>query len=216
MRRRTLLAHTSSGLICSVAQQMKPAPSEQFRCSTQTRLAAARRTQQLQQPWSSLSSFMVQSAEQHCGGPLTSEIPLLNESLARRPQGLRIFGCQLEQYPSHSGPWGPSPSQEAAHSALSTVPKCPSLSPWKNGDGSSRSCGAGHQVWDRASFYRTLCSLGCWMEDKVPDNAEVYTPEQARAHMLSIGGEANNVDIDAVIHRMPPVASSWNLDNPAE
>ena len=60
---------------------------------------------------------------------------------------------------------------------------------------------------DWGSFYRALRSL--------PDNAQAYTPEQARAHMLSIGGEANNVDIDAVIHRMPPVAN-WNLDNPKE
>ena len=92
-------------------------------------------------------------------------------------------------------------------SSLSTVPeeKCA---------GSSRSYGAGRHVrgyW--GPFHRTLCSLGCWMEDTVPDNAQEYTPEQARTHMLSIGGEANNVDIDAVVHRMPLVATYWKLDD---
>ena len=42
---------------------------------------------------------------------------------------------------------------------------------------------------DWGSFYRTLRSLVCWMEDKVPVNAQAHIPVQARAHMFSIGGD---------------------------
>ena len=110
---------------------------EQFCYSTQTRLAAARRTHQPQRPipWSSLSSLLVQSAEQHCGqAPLTSEIPLLNES---RHEELRDRESLVASWNSIRLIEDPGARHQAKkqHTQLSrTMPECPSLSPWKSGD----------------------------------------------------------------------------------
>ena len=55
---------------------------------------------------------------------------------------------------------------------------------------------------DWGAFYRGLAELGCWITGSTADGKQYFTPEQARNHMLNIGGEANEVNVDSAIASM--------------
>ena len=52
---------------------------------------------------------------------------------------------------------------------------------------------------DWGAFHRGLAELGCWVSGFTADGKQYFTPEQARNHMLNIGGEVN---VDSAVASM--------------
>ena len=67
---------------------------------------------------------------------------------------------------------------------------------------------------DWGPFYRGLAELGCWMTGSTADGKQYFTPEQARQHMLKIGGEENEVDVERAVASMERGPTRHELDEP--
>ena len=67
---------------------------------------------------------------------------------------------------------------------------------------------------DWGAFYRGLAELGCWMTGSTADGKQYFTPEQARQHMLKIGGEENEVDVERAVANMERGPTRHELDEP--
>ena len=63
-------------------------------------------------------------------------------------------------------------------------------------------------------FYRGLAELGCWITSSTTDGKQHFTPEQARNHMLKIGGEANEVIVDRAVASKERGPIRHELDEP--
>ena len=63
-------------------------------------------------------------------------------------------------------------------------------------------------------FYEGLAELGCWIPGSTADGKQHFTPEQAKNHMLKIGGEANEVNVDRAVASMERGPIRHELDEP--
>ena len=67
---------------------------------------------------------------------------------------------------------------------------------------------------DWGAFHRGLAELGCWMTGSTADGKQYFTPERARQHMLKIGGEENEVDVERAVASMERGPTRHELDEP--